>query len=323
MCRLLAGGGASECCLYGGGIYRKRGRSRKLAGRPKKRIDYSGWSVDIFSNDTKIDKLLDAQGWAGFGVYFYLCQMAFGGDGYFYEWCYDLCATTARKMGGGMGAGTVRETVDYCLRIGLFDKGLFDRWGVLTSRGIQKNYLVVLKNKNRSGTQIYSEYWLLDKNKKEDYQGVIFVPKIKKSVGANDDSLAQKDSKVKERVFIPPISPAESFEQFWDVYPNKVRRSMAETAYCDMILSGMVTEEQLVAAAKNYAEYCEIQKIDKIYHPNNFISKCVFDDFLPENYKKPKRTADGKKPAGSKFNNFNQREYDYEDLERRLLQGGN
>ena len=124
-------------------------------------------------------------------------------------------------------------------------------------------------------------------------------------------------------VFIPPISPAESFEQFWDVYPNKVRRSMAETAYCDMILSEMVTEEQLVAAAKNYAEYCEIQKIDKIYYPNNFISKCVFDDFLPENYKKPKRTADTKKSAGSKFNNFNQREYDYEDLERRLLQGGN
>ena len=106
-----------------------------MAGRSKKRIDYSGWSVDIFSNDTKIDKLLDAQGWEGFGVYFYLCQMAFGGDGYFYEWCYDLCATTARKMGGGVGAGTVKETVDYCLRIGLFDKGLFDRWGVLTSRG--------------------------------------------------------------------------------------------------------------------------------------------------------------------------------------------
>ncbi len=80
-----------------------------MAGRSKKRIDYSGWSVDIFSNDTKIDKLLDAQGWEGFGVYFYLCQMAFGGEGYFYEWCYDLCATTARKMGGGVGAGTVKR----------------------------------------------------------------------------------------------------------------------------------------------------------------------------------------------------------------------
>lgn len=110
---------------------------------------------------------------------FYLCQMAFGGEGYFYEWCYDLCATTARKMGGGVGAGTVKETVDYCLRIGLFDKGLFDRWGVLTSRGIQKSYLIVLKSKNRKGTQIYNEYWLLDKNKKEDYQGVIFVQKLR------------------------------------------------------------------------------------------------------------------------------------------------
>lgn len=53
-----------------------------MAGRPpKKGIDYAGWSVDIFDNDTKIDKLLDARGWEGFGVYFYLCQRAYGGEG--------------------------------------------------------------------------------------------------------------------------------------------------------------------------------------------------------------------------------------------------
>lgn len=179
-----------------------------MANRPKKRIDYAGWSVDIFSNDTKIDKLLDAQGWVGFGIYFYLCQMAFGSEGYFYEWCYDLCATTARKMGGGVGAGTVKETVDYCLQIGLFNKRLFDRWQVLTSRGIQKSYLLVLKSKNRKGTEIYKEFWLLDK-KEGDYQGVIFVSKnneklevISDSLGvkddsleANEDSLRQKESK--------------------------------------------------------------------------------------------------------------------------------
>lgn len=182
-----------------------------MAGRPKKRIDYAGWSVDIFSSDTKIDKLLDAQGWVGFGVYFYLCQMAFASEGYFYEWCYDLCATTARKMGGGVSAGTVKETVDYCLRIGLFNKRLFDRWGVLTSKGIQKSYLIVLKSKNRKGTEVYKEFWLLDKND-EDYQGVIFVRKNKDllvenehlleanshSLGENDHSLEQKESKVKD-----------------------------------------------------------------------------------------------------------------------------
>ena len=185
-----------------------------MAGRPKKRIDYAGWSVDIFSNDTKIDMLIDAQGWSGFGIYFYLCQMAFGNEGYFYEWGYALCATTARKMGGGIGSGTVKETVDYCLQIGLFDKGLFDRWGVLTSRGIQKSYVVVLKSKNRKGTQLIDEFFLLgDECKKElEGQGVIFVPKNESkievnshslgvntdSLGENDHPLKQKESKVKE-----------------------------------------------------------------------------------------------------------------------------
>lgn len=160
-----------------------------MANRPKKRIDYAGWSVDIFSNDVKIDMLLDAHGWQGFGIYFYLCQMAFGSEGYYYEWSYALCASTARKMGGGIGAGTVKETVGYCLQISLFDKGLFDKWGVLTSRGIQKSYLVVLKNKNRKGTEIYEEFWLLDKSKKEDYQGVVFVHKNNQALKENNNLL--------------------------------------------------------------------------------------------------------------------------------------
>ncbi len=148
-----------------------------MAGKPKKRIDCAGWYVDIFYNDIKIDKLLDAHGWPGFGIYFYLCQMAFGSEGYYYEWGYDLCVSTARKMGGGISSSTVRETVGYCFSVGLFDKELFDRWGILTSRGIQKSYLVVLKNKNRKGTEIYEEYWLLDISKNEDYQDVVFVHK--------------------------------------------------------------------------------------------------------------------------------------------------
>jgi len=159
-----------------------------MAGKSKKRIDYAGWSVDIFSNDIKIDKLLDAQSWTGFGVYFYLCQMAFGSEGYYYEWSYDLCATTARKMGGGVGAGTVKEAVDYCLQIGLFDKRLFDRWGVLTSRGIQKSYLAVLKGNSRRRTEIYKEYWLLDISNEENCQGVVFVHKNVNSQGANINS---------------------------------------------------------------------------------------------------------------------------------------
>lgn len=181
-----------------------------MAGRPpKKGIDYAGWSVDIFDNDPKIDKLLDARGWEGFGIYFYLCQRAYGGEGYFYQWSYDDSASTARKMSCGINAGTVRETVGYCLHIGLFDKELFDRQGILTSRGIQKRYCAAIKD--RDVKEVVSEYWLLRKS--EECKGLIKLSlnmNLSKentnfSAGnSNNDSgnanfPIQKESKVKDR----------------------------------------------------------------------------------------------------------------------------
>ena len=141
-----------------------------MSGRPKQGIDYAGWSVDIFDGDKKIDKLLDAKGWKGFGIYFFLCQRAYKVNGYFYEWGYDDCATTARKMGGGISSGTVKETVDYCLQVDLFDKRLFDEWGVLTSRGIQRRFWTVLSE--RRDKTVYSEYWLLTP---EECKGLVKV----------------------------------------------------------------------------------------------------------------------------------------------------
>lgn len=131
-----------------------------MAGRPLKgRIDFAGWSVDMFDSDTKIDKLIDAHGWIGFSIWFYLCQRAYGSDGYFYRWGYDDSASTARKMGGGVGSGTIQEVVGYCLQIGLFDNRVFAGWGVLTSRGIQKRYCVAAAE--RRDKTVAAEYWLL------------------------------------------------------------------------------------------------------------------------------------------------------------------
>lgn len=170
-----------------------------MAGKAKKKLDYAGWSVDIFDNDTKIDKLLDAQGWVGFSIYFYLCQRAFGSEGYFYRWSYDDCASTARKMGCGIGSGTVREVVGYCLQIDLFNQMAFDRWGVLTSRGIQRSFWAVASE--RRDKSVYKEIWLLQK---EECKGVVFVPFFSDmsvtndhSQAANDDVSATNDTVVK------------------------------------------------------------------------------------------------------------------------------
>jgi len=112
----------------------------------------------MFDNDRKMDKLLDAQGWLGFSIYFYICQKAYGDEGYFYIWSDDSDAAIARRMGAGIRSGTVKATVEACLRCGLFDKRLFAQ-GVLTSRGMQKRYAIAIaKRRVRSAIR---EYWLL------------------------------------------------------------------------------------------------------------------------------------------------------------------
>ena len=92
---------------------------------------------------------------------------------------------------------------------------------------------------------------------------------------------------------------------------------MAEQAYIGIIKGGIYTEGDLAECAKNYAEYCKVTGTDKIYHADNFLRKCVFEDYLPGKYKKPapKNPKDG-------FRNFHQREYDFDDLERKLLRAG-
>lgn len=291
-----------------------------MARPPKKGIDYSGWSVSIFDNDTKIDKLLDAQGWTGFGIYFYLCQRAYGGEGYFYQWCYDDCASTSRKMGGGIGAGTVKETVDYCLQIGLFDKGLFDRWGVLTSRGIQRRYWEVVKG--RDVRSVISDYWLL---RDDECKGLLKTP-LNPNFPERNPNFPERNpsfpgikesklnkSKVKQRERLRRI------EDFISAYPKACNRYLTETAYCDLIMDDAETEDRLVQCAVNYAEACMVLETPERYIKNaeNFLKEFVFEKYLPGKYEKPIRKNNA---APGSFNDFQQRDYDFNKLEKMLLE---
>lgn len=298
-----------------------------MARPPKKGIDYSGWSVSIFDNDTKIDKLLDAQGWTGFGIYFYLCQRAYGGEGYFYQWCYDDCASTSRKMGGGIGAGTVKETVDYCLQIGLFDKGLFDRWGVLTSRGIQRRYWEVVKG--RDVRSVISDYWLL---RDDECKGLLKTP-LNPNFSERNPNFSERNPNFPERnPSFPGIKESKlnkskvkqrerlhRIEDFISAYPKACNRYLTETAYCDLIMDDAETEDRLVQCAVNYAEACRVLETPERYIKNaeNFLKEFVFEKYLPGKYEKPIRKNNA---APGSFNDFQQRDYDFNKLEKMLLE---
>jgi len=185
-----------------------------MAGRPPKEgIDFAGWDVNIFDSDPKIDALMDAQGCVGFTIYFYLCQRAYGSNGYFYPWCSSdqvTCATVARKVGGGAGANSVEETVNLCLRVGLFDKELCDRERILTSRGIQKRYMqVALTRTNKS---VISEYWLLSDEESRGLVKVALSQSEKRIMTPHNSIMTPhnshiKESKVKESK-VKDISPS-------------------------------------------------------------------------------------------------------------------
>lgn len=102
------------------------------------------------------------------------------------------------------------------------------------------------------------------------------------------DIYKQNKTKTKQKE-TPPVSPAARFEEFWELYPIRQRRYLAQTAYCDLVLSGTVTEAELVEAAKNYAAYIEQSGSSRVCLPNNFLEKCIFQDYLS---KKPLETPE-------------------------------
>ncbi len=163
--------------------------------RPRKLgIESAHWDVHILEDDTKIDMLIDAQGYGAFTIYFFLCQKAYA-NGYFYRWSYPDAATTARKIGGGCGSETVKQVVSLCLRIGLFDKSLFEREKVLTSKGIQRRYMMAIQK--RSCKEVDDKLWLLDS---EESEGFVVMPKNRGFLPENAGFLPKNDieSKGKE-----------------------------------------------------------------------------------------------------------------------------
>lgn len=137
-----------------------------------------------------------------------------------------------------------------------------------------------------------------------------------------NSSTLYKQNKNKTKQEIPPISPVGHFEEFLSAYPKDSNRFMTEHEYASLLLTGKITENELVQCAQNYAEACKIKETPEeyIHNAENFLKNFVFEKYLPGKYitpKKPEKLKNQKK----NFTNFEQRNYEFTDLERKLLMG--
>ena len=108
--------------------------------RPKKQgLDYFTNDVNFYQ-DIKIRKLIRYKGIQAVPVYHYLlCQIY--ASGYYLEWDEEIPFVVFEAT--GIEEVTVKDIINYCICIRLFDKTMYDDNKVLTSHGIQERFFAV------------------------------------------------------------------------------------------------------------------------------------------------------------------------------------
>ncbi len=105
--------------------------------------------IDFFPLDVQLDDkfaLIEAEfGLTGFGVIVHLLQDIYGKEGYYIEWTNDVALIFARKI--GLSVGAVSEIITAAIRRGMFDREIYEKYHVLTSRGIQERYFDAVKRR--------------------------------------------------------------------------------------------------------------------------------------------------------------------------------
>lgn len=126
--------------------------------RPHKTgIDYFPVDVDM-ADSTEVAYLEAKHGLVAYGLILRLYSRIYR-EGYFIEWDEVEQYVFARSV--GMEKEAVAAIVEDALEVGLFDRGLLEKQGILTSEGVQKRFVSIAGNR-RSFTPIPRSHRVMD-----------------------------------------------------------------------------------------------------------------------------------------------------------------
>jgi hypothetical protein len=156
--------------------------------RPKKyNLQYFPLDVNFFE-DHKILMIEEDFGLKGGYIALRLLAMIYE-QGYYLEWKDKFEVSVARRLGNGFSGAFVMDVLKSCMKHEFFDRTLFDGHVVLSSRGIQKRWLMVMTQLRRK-PEINSAFWLIDSEE---------MPVSSEETTAPSAFSTQKESKVNER----------------------------------------------------------------------------------------------------------------------------
>ena len=134
----------------------------------KKGLDYFSFDVNFFDNDKVA--LIEAEfGMKGvFILLKLLCKIY--SEGYYCEWGEDQCLLfTSRKLKPSipdLTAKFTQQVVESLVKRNFFNKDLYEKHSILTSRNIQERYFEVAKRRQKNDFD--TAFWLLTNNKNVD-----------------------------------------------------------------------------------------------------------------------------------------------------------
>lgn len=114
-----------------------------MARKAKEGLEYYPHDVDMYSDD-KVKLLRARLGIKGYAVYTLLLAKIYRTNGYWMPWGEDEALLFAEDVGGECQHSFVNDVVHESVKRGLFDADIFDKFKILTSKGIQDRYSLVV-----------------------------------------------------------------------------------------------------------------------------------------------------------------------------------
>ena len=260
-----------------------------MARPTKKGLDYFPLDVDFLS-DLKVRRIIKACGKEAVHILVALLANIYRDEGYYVLWDDDLAFLVADEV--GTKEGTVEELVRKAVQVKFFDKDIFDKYSVLTSKGIQNRY--ILATKERKKVELEFKYLLTNEVNRSNIsingrgnpvnQGNNQQSKVKES----------KEKEIKEDATAGESASLETFQKLW-LFPNVVQVE-------DLLNLVDIYGDELVEAAIKLAGSKDVPK----YRAISFLTASL-QEWADANVKTVDQARDYQRTRGAKKQGYNQK----------------
>ncbi|WP_142425091.1 Lin1244/Lin1753 domain-containing protein [Enterococcus casseliflavus] len=260
-----------------------------MARPTKKGLDYFPLDVDFLS-DLKVRRIIKACGKEAVHILVALLANIYRDEGYYVLWDDDLAFLVADEV--GTKEGTVEELVRKAVQVKFFEKDIFDKYSVLTSKGIQNRY--ILATKERKKVELEFKYLLTNEVNRSN----ISINGRNNSVnqGNNQQSKVKesKEKEIKEDATAGESSSLETFQKLW-LFPNVVQVE-------DLLNLVDIYGDELVEAAIKLAGSKDVPKNRAI----SFLTASL-QEWADANVKTIDQARDYQRTRGAKKQGYNQK----------------